>query len=235
MVRGTAIGSLLGLLPGGGAMISSFASYAVEKRLAKKPEEFGRGAIAGLAEPEAANNAGAQTSFIPMLTLGVPSNGVMALMIGALMVHNIAPGPYVMVSHPEVFWGVIASMWIGNALLVVLNLPLVDAPSQRCANRNQARSLISAARLKRAGSRRRPPAAGACGSTGRVRAAVMMMVSACFVAAVRQNGVASPEQGQDEVGLRWCRAEARAVRQRQRASSKPERKAPRLSPSASQR
>ena len=125
VVRGTAIGSVLGLLPGGGAMISSFASYAIEKRLAKRPEEFGHGAIAGLAGPEAANNAGAQTSFIPMLTLGIPSNGVMALMIGALMVHNIAPGPYVMVSNPEVFWGLIASMWIGNAMLVVLNLPLI--------------------------------------------------------------------------------------------------------------
>ena len=125
IVRGTAVGSFLGLLPGGGAMISSFASYAIEKRLSKRPEEFGHGAIAGLAGPEAANNAGAQTSFIPMLTLGIPSNGVMALMIGALMVHNIAPGPQVMVRHPEIFWGVIASMWIGNAMLVVLNLPLI--------------------------------------------------------------------------------------------------------------
>jgi len=124
-VRGTAIGSLLGLLPGGGAMISSFASYAIEKRVSRRPEEFGHGAVAGLAGPEAANNAGAQTSFIPMLTLGIPSNGVMALMIGALMVHNIAPGPYVMVSNPEIFWGLIASMWIGNAMLVVLNLPLI--------------------------------------------------------------------------------------------------------------
>lgn len=124
-MRGTAIGSLLGLLPGGGAMISSFASYAIEKRVSKHPEEFGRGAVAGLAGPEAANNAGAQTAFIPMLTLGIPSNGVMALMLGALMVHNIAPGPYVMVSNPEIFWGLIASMWIGNAMLVVLNLPLI--------------------------------------------------------------------------------------------------------------
>jgi len=125
ILRGTAIGSLLGLLPGGGAMISSFASYAIEKRLSKTPEQFGHGAVAGLAGPESANNAGAQTSFIPMLTLGIPSNGVMALMIGALMVHNIAPGPYVMVSNPEIFWGLIASMWIGNAMLVVLNLPLI--------------------------------------------------------------------------------------------------------------
>ncbi len=125
IVRGTIIGSLLGLLPGGGAMISSFASYAMEKRLSRNPEEFGHGAVAGLAGPEAANNAGAQTSFIPMLTLGIPSNGVMALMIGALMVHNIAPGPFVMVSNPEIFWGLIASMWIGNAILVVLNLPLI--------------------------------------------------------------------------------------------------------------
>ena len=125
VVRGTAVGSFLGLLPGGGAMISSFASYAIEKRLSKSPHEFGHGAVAGLAGPEAANNAGAQTSFIPMLTLGIPSNGVMALMIGAMIVHNIAPGPFVMVSNPEVFWGLIASMWIGNAMLVVLNLPMI--------------------------------------------------------------------------------------------------------------
>jgi TctA family transporter len=125
VLRGTAIGSLLGLLPGGGAMISSFTSYAVEKRLSRTPEEFGHGAVAGLAGPEAANNAGAQTSFIPMLTLGIPSNGVMALMIGAMMVHNIAPGPNVMVSNPEIFWGLIASMWVGNAMLVILNLPLI--------------------------------------------------------------------------------------------------------------
>ncbi|WP_105431818.1 MULTISPECIES: tripartite tricarboxylate transporter permease [Neorhizobium] len=125
VLRGTMIGSVLGLLPGGGAMISSFASYAMEKRLSRHPEEFGHGAVAGLAGPEAANNAGAQTSFIPMLTLGIPSNGVMALMIGALMVHNIAPGPFVMVSNPDIFWGLIASMWIGNAILVVLNLPLI--------------------------------------------------------------------------------------------------------------
>ena len=125
VIRGTSLGSLLGLLPGGGAMISSFASYALEKRVSRRPEEFGHGAVAGLAGPEAANNAGAQTSFIPMLTLGIPSNGVMALMIGALMVHNISPGPYVMVSNPEIFWGLIASMWIGNVMLVVLNLPLI--------------------------------------------------------------------------------------------------------------
>ena len=125
VLRGTMIGSVLGLLPGGGAMISSFASYAMEKRLSRHPEEFGHGAVAGLAGPEAANNAGAQTSFIPMLTLGIPSNGVMALMIGALMVHNIAPGPFVMISNPDIFWGLIASMWIGNAILVVLNLPLI--------------------------------------------------------------------------------------------------------------
>jgi putative tricarboxylic transport membrane protein len=125
VIRGTAVGSVLGLLPGGGAMISSFASYVIEKRLSKNPHEFGHGAVAGLAGPEAANNAGAQTSFIPMLTLGIPSNGVMALMIGAMIVHNIAPGPFVMVSNPDVFWGLIASMWIGNAMLVVLNLPLI--------------------------------------------------------------------------------------------------------------
>lgn len=125
VVRGTAVGSLLGLLPGGGALISSFAAYAIEKRVSKTPEEFGHGAVAGLASPEAANNAGAQVSFIPMLTLGIPSNGVMALMIGAMIVHNITPGPYVMVSNPDVFWGLIVSMWIGNVMLVILNLPMI--------------------------------------------------------------------------------------------------------------
>jgi len=127
ILRGTAIGSVLGVLPGGGAFISSFASYAVEKRLSKYPEEFGKGAIEGVAGPESANNAGAQTSFIPMLTLGIPSNAVMALMIGAMIVQGIQPGPRVIVTQPELFWGLIASMWIGNAFLVVLNLPLVGA------------------------------------------------------------------------------------------------------------
>ena len=122
---GTGLGSVLGVLPGGGAFLSSFASYAVEKKFSKHPEEFGNGAIEGVAGPESANNAGAQASFIPMLTLGIPSNAVMALMIGALVVQGIQPGPRVIVTQPELFWGLIASMWIGNAMLIVLNLPLV--------------------------------------------------------------------------------------------------------------
>jgi putative tricarboxylic transport membrane protein len=125
VLRGTGVGSALGILPGGGAMLSSFASYMIEKKISKHPEEFGNGAIEGVAGPESANNAGAQTSFIPMLTLGIPSNPVMALMIGALMIQGIAPGPQVMTEKPELFWGLIASMWIGNLMLVVLNLPLV--------------------------------------------------------------------------------------------------------------
>lgn len=125
ILRGTAIGSLLGILPGGGATLSSFASYAMEKRLSKEPSRFGSGVVEGLAGPESANNAGAQTSFIPMLTLGLPSNPVMALMIGALMIHGIQPGPNVISEQPALFWGLIASMWIGNFMLVVLNLPLV--------------------------------------------------------------------------------------------------------------
>jgi putative tricarboxylic transport membrane protein len=125
IVRGTVIGSALGILPAGGAVISAFASYAVEKRVARDPSRFGKGAIEGVAGPEAANNAGAQTSFIPMLTLGIPSNVVMALMIGAMLLHNIQPGPQVMVKQPALFWGLIASMWVGNLMLVVLNLPLV--------------------------------------------------------------------------------------------------------------
>ncbi len=125
VLRGTGIGSLLGILPGGGALLASFAAYAVEKKLAADPSRFGRGAIEGVAGPESANNAGAQTSFIPLLTLGIPSNAVMALMLGAMMIHGIVPGPQVMTSRPELFWGLIASMWIGNLMLVVLNLPLV--------------------------------------------------------------------------------------------------------------
>jgi putative tricarboxylic transport membrane protein len=125
MVRGTAIGSLLGILPGGGAMLSSFASYAIEKKVSKHPESFGKGNIRGVAGPESANNAGAQTSFIPMLTLGIPGNPVMALMIGAMMIQGVAPGPQVMTEQPELFWGVIASMWVGNLMLVILNLPLI--------------------------------------------------------------------------------------------------------------
>ena len=125
IVRGTLLGSALGILPGGGAMLSSFASYAMEKKLSRTPEEFGRGALAGVAGPESANNAGAQTSFIPMLTLGIPANPVMALMVGALIVHGIQPGPSVMTEQRELFWGVIASMWIGNVMLLILNLPLI--------------------------------------------------------------------------------------------------------------
>jgi putative tricarboxylic transport membrane protein len=124
-LRGTVIGSILGVLPGGGAMLSSWTSYAIEKRISRTPSRFGKGAIEGVAGPEAANNAGAQTSFIPMLTLGIPSNGVMAMMIGAMMIHSIVPGPSVIANEPVLFWGLIASMWIGNLMLVVLNLPLV--------------------------------------------------------------------------------------------------------------
>jgi putative tricarboxylic transport membrane protein len=125
MVRGTALGSALGILPGGGATLSAFASYALEKKLSKTPEMFGKGAIAGVAGPESANNAGAQMSFVPMLTLGLPTNAVMALMIAAMMIHNIQPGPQVMTSNPTLFWGLIVSMWIGNLMLLVLNLPMV--------------------------------------------------------------------------------------------------------------
>lgn len=124
-MRGTCLGSLLGILPGGGATLSSFASYTVEKKLAKDPSRFGNGAIEGVAGPESANNAGAQTSFIPMLTLGIPSNAVMALMAGALIIHDIQPGPEIMTQMPDLFWGLVASMWIGNAMLVILNLPLI--------------------------------------------------------------------------------------------------------------
>ncbi|MGV2904457.1 MULTISPECIES: tripartite tricarboxylate transporter permease [unclassified Achromobacter] len=125
IVRGTALGSALGILPGGGSVLSAFASYTLEKKLSKQPERFGKGHPAGLAGPESANNAGAQTSFIPLLTLGIPGNAVMALMVGAMTIHNIQPGPQVMTSHPELFWGLIASMWIGNLMLVILNLPLI--------------------------------------------------------------------------------------------------------------
>jgi TctA family transporter len=124
-VRGTALGSLLGVLPGGGATLSSFAAYVLEKKVARDPSRFGKGAIEGVAGPEAANNAGAQTSFIPMLTLGIPGNAVMALMIGALTIHGIQPGPQVMNERPELFWGMVASMWIGNLMLVIINLPLI--------------------------------------------------------------------------------------------------------------
>lgn len=123
--RGTAIGSLLGILPGGGALLSSFASYSIEKKLSKEQGRFGKGAIEGVAGPEAANNAGAQSSFIPMLTLGLPSNAVMAMMIGALTIQGIVPGPNVATQQPALFWGLIASMWVGNLMLLVLNLPLI--------------------------------------------------------------------------------------------------------------
>jgi len=125
VLRGTVLGSLIGVLPGGGATLSGFAAYVLEKKVARDPSRFGRGAIEGVAGPESANNAGAQTSFIPMLTLGIPGNAVMALMIGALTIHGIQPGPQVMTERPELFWGMVASMWIGNLMLVVINLPLI--------------------------------------------------------------------------------------------------------------
>jgi len=125
IARGTGLGSLLGILPGGGAVIAAFAAYTFEKKISKHPERFGRGAIEGVAAPESANNAAAQTSFIPLLTLGIPPNAVMALMVGAMTIHGIVPGPQVMTKQPELFWGLIASMWIGNLMLVVINLPLV--------------------------------------------------------------------------------------------------------------
>ncbi|MBJ7578239.1 tripartite tricarboxylate transporter permease [Devosia sp. MC532] len=125
ILRGTGLGAVLGILPGGGALLASFASYAVEKKLSKNPEEFGHGAVAGVSGPESANNAGAQSSFIPMLTLGIPSNAVMALIVGAMIIQGIVPGPTVMTNQPSLFWGIIASMWIGNLMLLVLNLPLV--------------------------------------------------------------------------------------------------------------
>ncbi|MEY3104722.1 MAG: hypothetical protein RJA72_754 [Pseudomonadota bacterium] len=125
VIRGTMLGSFLGILPGGGAVLSSFSAYALEKKISKTPERFGKGAIEGVAGPEAANNSGAQTSFIPMLTLGIPTTPVMALMVAAMMIHNIQPGPQVMTSNPTLFWGLIASMWVGNLMLVILNLPLI--------------------------------------------------------------------------------------------------------------
>jgi TctA family transporter len=127
IARGTALGSVLGILPGGGALLAAFASYTMEKKLAGSGASppFGEGNIRGVAGPESANNAGAQTSFIPMLTLGIPPNAVMALMIGAMTIHNIQPGPQVMSSNPALFWGLIASMWVGNLMLVILNLPLI--------------------------------------------------------------------------------------------------------------
>jgi putative tricarboxylic transport membrane protein len=125
IARGTFIGMILGVLPGGGAALASFTSYSIEKKLSSNPTSFGQGAIEGVAGPESANNAGAQTSFIPLLTLGLPANAVMALMVGAMTIHNIQPGPQVMTANPSLFWGVIVSMWVGNMMLVILNLPLV--------------------------------------------------------------------------------------------------------------
>src|SRR5512139_2072735 len=126
VLRGTALGSVLGVLPGGGALLAAFAAYTVEKKVTRNPDPpFGQGNIRGVAAPESANNAGAQTSFIPMLTLGIPPNAVMALMVGAMTIKGIQPGPQVMTSNPTLFWGLIASMWIGNVMLVILNLPLI--------------------------------------------------------------------------------------------------------------
>jgi len=125
ILRGTAVGSVLGILPGGGHILASFGSYSLEKRVSRNPSEFGQGAIEGVAGPESANNAAAQTSFIPLLTLGIPAHPVMALLIGAFIIHGIQPGPNVIVAEPALFWGLIVSMWIGNVMLVVLNLPLI--------------------------------------------------------------------------------------------------------------
>jgi len=125
ILRGTALGSILGLLPGGGAVLGSFSAYTLEKKISKTPEKFGTGMIEGVAGPESANNAAAQTSFIPMLTLGIPSNAVMAMMIGGMMIHGIIPGPQVMEQRPGLFWGMIVSMWFGNLMLIILNLPMI--------------------------------------------------------------------------------------------------------------
>lgn len=125
IIRGGVIGFILGILPGGGAILASFVSYAVEKRVSKTPERFGHGAIEGVAAPESANNAAAGSAFIPMLTLGIPANPIMAILLGALMIHGIAPGPLLMKEQPNLFWGVITSMYIGNIMLLVLNLPLI--------------------------------------------------------------------------------------------------------------
>ncbi len=125
IARGTIIGSLVGILPGGGSIIASFAAYTFEKKISKRPERFGHGAIEGVAAPESANNAAAQTAFIPLLTLGIPPNAVMALMVGAMTIHGIVPGPQVMTKQPDLFWGMIASMWLGNLALVIINLPMV--------------------------------------------------------------------------------------------------------------
>lgn len=125
VLRGTGLGTLLGCLPGGGATLSAFSSYTLEKKVSRYPEKFGTGVIEGVAAPESANNAASQTSFIPMLTLGIPSNSVMAMMIGGMMIHGIVPGPLVMTERPELFWGMIVSMWVGNLMLLVFNLPMI--------------------------------------------------------------------------------------------------------------
>jgi TctA family transporter len=125
ILRGTVLGSFLGILPGGGASLAAFGAYSLEKKMSKNSHEFGKGAIEGVAAPESANNAAAQTSFIPLLTLGIPPNAVMALMVGAMTIHNIQPGPQVMTSNPALFWGLIASMWLGNVMLIILNLPMI--------------------------------------------------------------------------------------------------------------
>ena len=126
IIRGTAIGTVFGILPGAHTVIAAFSSYTLEKKMAKDPSRFGKGAIEGVAGPESANNAAAQTCFIPLLTLGIPTGAVMALMVGAMTIQGIAPGPQVMTQKPDLFWGMIASMWIGNGMLVILNLPLIS-------------------------------------------------------------------------------------------------------------
>lgn len=125
VLRGTGVGTFLGILPGGGATLASFSAYSLEKRVSKHRKEFGEGAVEGVAGPEAANNAGAQSSFIPLLTLGIPSNNMMAMMLSAFVIHGLTPGPQILQSQPEIFWGLVASMWIGNAMLLVINLPLI--------------------------------------------------------------------------------------------------------------
>jgi len=125
ILRGTGIGSVLGLLPGNGAVLGPFASYTIEKKIAADPSRFGKGAIEGIAGPESANNAGAQTAFIPLLTLGIPPNAVMAIMVGAMTIHGIVPGPQIITKQPQLFWGMIASMWLGNLMLLIINLPMI--------------------------------------------------------------------------------------------------------------
>ncbi|QRM31561.1 tripartite tricarboxylate transporter permease [Microvirga sp. VF16] len=125
VLRGTGLGTFLGILPGGGATLSAFSAYTFEKKMSRNPQQFGKGAVEGVAAPEAANNAGAQSSFIPLLTLGIPSNAIMAMLLGAMTIHGITPGPSVMQNQPDLFWGLIASMWIGNLMLLVINLPMI--------------------------------------------------------------------------------------------------------------